>query len=178
MFRKTLVCLDGSKLAEEVIPYLLEVCPESGSEVILLNVISADITIPPPESMHAFTVGRDAKPVQTRATDIGKNETLEPEAGRQLKEIEREQLEATRRLEDIAQKFRHKGIKVRNAIISGDPGAVILDYAGSENASLIALTTHGSGGLKGNLFGRVAQSVIKESTVPVMMIKPAKPERK
>jgi nucleotide-binding universal stress UspA family protein len=174
MFRKTLVCLDGSKLAEEVIPYLLEVCPESGSEVILLHVISADITIPPPESMHAFTVGRAAKPVQTRATDMGKTETLEPEAGRQLKEIEREQLEATTRLEDIAQKFRHKGIKVRNVIISGDPGPVILDYAGSENASLIALTTHGSGGLKGNLFGRVAQSVIKESNIPVMMIKPGK----
>jgi nucleotide-binding universal stress UspA family protein len=178
MFRKTLVCLDGSKLAEEVVPYLLEVCPESGSEVILLHVISGDITIPPPESIHAFTVGRDAKPVQTRATDIGKTETLEPEAGRQLQEIEREQLEATRHLEVVAQKFRHKGIKVRNDIISGYPGPAILDYAGSENASLIVLTTHGSGGLGRNLFGRVAQSIIKESNIPVMMIKPGKIEPK
>jgi nucleotide-binding universal stress UspA family protein len=174
MFRKTLVCLDGSKLAEEVIPYLLEACPVSGSEVILLHVISGDITISPPESIHAFTIGRDAKPVQARASDIGKTDTLEPEAGRELKEIERENLEVTRQLEVVAQKFRHQGIKVRNVIISGDLGPTILNYARSENASLIALTTHGSGGLKGNLFGRVAQFVIKESSIPVMMIKPGK----
>jgi|WetSurMetagenome_2_1015567.scaffolds.fasta_scaffold404097_2 nucleotide-binding universal stress UspA family protein len=178
MLRKTLVCLDGSKLAEEVIPYLFEACPESGAEVDLLHVISADITIPPPESIHAFTVGRDAKPVRTRATDIGKTDTLEPEAGSQLKEIEREQLAATRHLEGIAQKFHQKGIKIRKVILSGDPGPVILEYARNQNASLIALTTHGSGGLKGNLLGRVAQFVIKESDVPVMIIKPGKSERK
>jgi nucleotide-binding universal stress UspA family protein len=172
MFRKTLVCLDGSKLAEEILPFLLESCPQPASEVILLRVITAHITIPPPESTHVYTIGPDSKPDQMRTADIGKTTTLEPKAGLQLREIEREQGEAKAYLESLANAFRARGLKVRTLTLEGDAGETILNYAKNNNISLIALTTHGNGGQKRGKLGRVASLILNEAALPVLIIKP------
>jgi nucleotide-binding universal stress UspA family protein len=172
MFNKTLVCLDGSKLAEEILSYVFGHCLGLGSEVVLLNVITAHITIPPPQSTHVLTFGRNSKPDQIHTTDIGKSTTLEPKAGLELREIEREQGEAKAYLENIANQFRSKDLKVKTVTLQGDVGNSILNYAKSSNVSLIALTTHGIGGLKRGLLGGVAQQILKEAEIPVLIIKP------
>lgn len=172
MFNKTLVCLDGSKLAEEILRYVIGHCLGLESEVILLKIITAHITIPPPESAHVMTFGRDSKPDQIHTTDVGKSTTLEPKAGLQLREIEREQSEAKVYLENIADLFRSKDLKAKTLTLQGDAGETILNYAKSSNVSLIALTTHGDGGLKRGLLGRVAQYILKESEIPVLIVKP------
>jgi nucleotide-binding universal stress UspA family protein len=176
MFKKTLVCLDGSSLSEGIIPYILQSCLESGNEVVLCHVTGRNITIPPPESIHAFTVSRNAKPVKAPVSDIGEATTLEPEAGLQLKSIEKNRYTVKRYMEDIAKPFRSKGIKFKIVILEGDTGPAILNYANSNNISLIALTTHGSGGLKGGTLGRVAQVILKKAETPVLIIKPGKKE--
>lgn len=171
MFKKVLVCLDGSALAEEIIPFALEQC-HSETEVILLKVITAYITIPPPESSHVLTFGRESKPHQIHTTDIGKSTTLEPKVGLELREIEREQSEAKFYLDSIAEKFRPKRLKIKTLTLQGDVGDTILNYAKSSHISLIALTTHGKGGLKRGLLGRIAQSILKEAEIPVLIVKP------
>ncbi len=172
MLNKTLVCLDGSKLSEEILPYVIGHCLGTGSEVILLKVITAHITIPPPESTHVITFGRNSKPDQIHTTDIGKQTTLEPKAGLELREIEREQGEAKAYLNDVANQFRSKDLKVKTMTLQGDVGDTILNYAKQSQASLIALTTHGQGGLKRGLLGRIAQYILKESEIPVLLVKP------
>jgi nucleotide-binding universal stress UspA family protein len=172
MYNKTLVCLDGSKLAEEILPFIIGHSQGIGSEVVILKVITAHITIPPPESTHIITFGIDSKPDQIHTTDIGKSTTLEPKAGLQLREIEREQGEAKVYLENIAGQFRSKGLKVKTLTLQGDVGDTILNYVKSANISLIALTTHGNSGLKHGLLGSVAQFILKESEIPVLIVKP------
>jgi nucleotide-binding universal stress UspA family protein len=172
MFRKTLVCLDGSKLAEEILPFLLESCPQPASEIILLQVITAHITIPPPESTHIYTLGPDSRPDQMRTADIGKTTTLEPKAGLQLREIEREQREAKAYLESQAGAFRARGLKVKTLTLEGDAGETILDYASHNQISLIALTTHGRGGRKRGKLGRISSLILNEAVTPVLIIQP------
>jgi nucleotide-binding universal stress UspA family protein len=172
MFNKVLVCLDGSQPAEEIIRHVTGHCLGSESEVILLQVISAHITIPPPESTHIFTLGRDAKPDQIRTSDIGKSTTLEPRAGLQLREIEREQLDAKTYLDSRAGSFRSRDLKVRTVVLQGEVGETILNYARNTHVSLIALTTHGSGGLKRGAPGSVAQFLLKEAEIPLLIVKP------
>jgi nucleotide-binding universal stress UspA family protein len=175
MIRKILVCLDGSELAEEILPYILESSPPPGSEVVLLHVTAASITIPPPESTHILTLGRDFKPVKVPAADIGKTDTLEPQAGLQLKNIEKEQGDAVQYLKKNAQRFRtfrSKGIEVRTVVLEGNAGETILNYAENNKVNLIALTTHGGGGARGGILGRVAQFMLKESKIPVLIVKP------
>ena len=170
---KTLVCLDGSKLAEEVLPYIIESGPVCRGEIILLHVSASDITIPPPESMHVMTFGRSSKPDQVPTSDIGETTTIEPKVGSQLKSIEREQLEAGRYLERIALKFSDRGLKVRTAVTQGEVGDAIVKFAVDNKISLITLTAHGHGGPKSEVLGRVAQSVLKFSPVPVLLVRPA-----
>jgi nucleotide-binding universal stress UspA family protein len=172
MFDKTLICLDGSKLSEEVIDYAIKYCLGCGCEAILLMVITAHITIPPPQSTHVITIGPNSKPDQIHTTDIGKSTTLEPKAGLQLREIEREQAEANIYLDNIARQFLAKDIKVETVTLQGDIDETILNYANKRKVSLIALTTHGSGDFKRGLLGRVAQFILKKSAIPVMIIKP------
>jgi nucleotide-binding universal stress UspA family protein len=172
MFRKTLVCLDGSKLAEEVLPHLRESCSIYDSEVIMLYVSRSDLIIPAPQSIHAYTLGRESSPGAASVSDIGETSTVEAQVGVELKNIEREQSDARRYLDDLARPFRARGIKVKTVILEGDVADTILEYARSNNVSLIALTTHGSSGLKRSLLGRVAQAILKEAGTPVLIIKP------
>ena len=175
MFKKALVCLDGSKLAEEILPYAAEACMLSENEIILLQVIATKITIPPPQSIHAFTLGRKFKPTPTTASDLEGDTTPEAQAGVQLKEIEREQGSAKEYLDRAARPYRIRGLKIRTLVLEGNAGETIVNYARTSGVSLIALTTHGSGGLKHTGLGQTAQFVLRESVLPVLIIKPGGP---
>jgi nucleotide-binding universal stress UspA family protein len=172
MFKKVLICLDGSKLAEEIVPHVVDSCSILGTEVVLLHVTTSHITIPPPQNIHAFTYGRDFKPAKSHTTDLGEDPNLEPRVEPQLKEIEKEQDVMKKYLEGIARPLRASGVKIRTVVLEGSVEDTILDYAGHNNVSLIAITTHGMGGLKKGVFGRVSQYILKESMVPVLLIKP------
>jgi nucleotide-binding universal stress UspA family protein len=172
MFKKTLICLDGSRLAEEILPYAAEHCLGLKSEVILLQVITAHITIPPPESTHVMTFGLDSKPDQIHTSDVGKTTTLEPKAGLELREIEREQGEAKVYLDNIAARLHRQGLKAKTVTLEGDVSDTILNFAASSKISMIALTTHGRSGLKSQVLGRVAAAILKTAEIPVLLIKP------
>jgi nucleotide-binding universal stress UspA family protein len=63
-------------------------------------------------------------------------------------------------------------MNIKTLALQGDVVRIILSYAVKNKVSLIALTTHGKGGLKHGLLGTVAQAILKGSTIPVMLIKP------
>ncbi len=170
MITKTLVCLDGSKVAEEALPFAIDFSLVCRAEVILFRVTLGGITIPSPENIHAYTLGTRFKPVNTSTSDIGKDSTLEPRADLELKVIEKVQDEVKRYLSDLAKKYQTTGLKLKVVVAEGDVGRTILEYAESNKVSLIALTPHGSGGGRSS-FGRVAQFILKESPIPVLVVK-------
>lgn len=59
-------------------------------------------------------------------------------------------------------------------LVSGDPARQILQMAKDENIDLIVVGTHGRGGLEHFIFGSVAEKVVKQAPVPVMVINPDK----
>src|SRR5947208_14279412 len=54
----------------------------------------------------------------------------------------------------------------------GDVAATIARIGGAVGADLIVLTTHGRSGVRGLLFGRVAQQVLQRGAIPVLLIQP------
>lgn len=172
MFRKTLICLDGSKTGEAILTYLLEYCPKEKTELIMLNVVEYGITIPPPQSTHTMSYGTETRPDRTLTSDVGKTSTLEPSAALQLKGITGAQDQARKYLDDKARPFRSNGFKVKTIILEGEPGVTILNYAIDNKISLIALSTNGAGGVKRKRIGRVAKYLLNESPIPVLSIRP------
>lgn len=55
----------------------------------------------------------------------------------------------------------------------GDVAASIARIGSAVGADLIALTTHGRSGVRGLLFGRVAQQVLQRGRIPVLLIRPS-----
>lgn len=55
----------------------------------------------------------------------------------------------------------------------GDVAVTIARIGSAVGAGLIVLTTHGRSGVRGLLFGRVAQQVLQRGTIPVLLIQPS-----
>jgi nucleotide-binding universal stress UspA family protein len=153
MFEKVLVCLDGSPLAEQILPYIAG-DHKKFKRVVLLKVIRTpgiDIPIGVP--------GETAGNIQT-------NGMLE----RTKQEIE----ESPDYLEAKAAPLRRMGMKVECVVLEGTPTQTIIDYAHDNNFGLIAIATHGHSGFRHITLGSTAEYVLKHSGLPILMVTPQK----
>jgi nucleotide-binding universal stress UspA family protein len=146
MYKKCLVPLDGSELAECALNHVKNLVKEkSVGEVILLNVVKVDI---PWAEVHEKTLDLEAlrKPLFAAAR---------------------------RYLADVESRLSSEGLPVKTEALEGNrPGATITDYAQKKGMDLIVLATHGYSGFKKILLGSVASQVLHESHVPVLLIRP------
>ncbi len=72
----------------------------------------------------------------------------------------------------VAEKFA--GVNAISKIATGYAAEEILSNAEEYGADLIIMGTHGRRGIDRILFGSVAEKVVKNSTIPVMTIRPKK----
>jgi len=142
MYKRALVPLDGSMVAESIIPFILEIAGPLDMEVALVRVL---VPVPPIAVEGTW-------PVVTE--DVGKLRA-----------------EAEEYLASIAAELRAKGVRVTTTVRRGEPVAEILDGAREVDADLIAMTTHGRSGLSRLLFGSVAAAVLSQAEVPVFLMR-------
>jgi len=151
MFKKILVCLDGSKLAEQIIPYATEEAIRFQGKLVLLQVVQEPVAFSP------GIPGEAPVPIQTDVMVEGTKEALN---------------RARDYLDRLATPLRKRGIQVETVAIPGRAGEAILDYANTNSINLITIATHGRGGLRRAVFGSVADHVLRESGLPVLVIRP------
>jgi nucleotide-binding universal stress UspA family protein len=151
MFEKMLVCLDGSPLSEQIVPYALKQAQLSHCEVVLLHVISEPFLIMP------GVPGAPGYPVQT--------DSMVKQLGQDLEN-------ARKYLNHIALSFRKLGLKVTSITLEGSAGELIVKYASENKIDLIAIATHGRSGISRAVLGSVADYVLKEGNLPLLLLKP------
>ena len=79
---------------------------------------------------------------------------------------------AKERLEDIKQSFIRDGIEVDVKLIHGvSPSEGIIQIADEVSADLIIMGSHGRTGIKKMMLGSVAQNVLTQSPIPVLIVK-------
>lgn len=142
-FKRIVVPLDGSTLAEQILPRVMALATIEEAEIILLNVL-----IPQSHSQK---------------------EIVDPSLPWWDKEIAVARLYLFR----IAGRLRRNGVPVTTDIVIGDNVAsAIGDFAGRERADLIAIATHGRGGLARMLRGSVAAAVMHSASMSMLVLKP------
>lgn len=141
MYKRALIPLDGSMVAESIIPFILEVAGPLDMEVALLRVL---VPVPPMTVEGTQVVIEDAGRLRAEAEEY---------------------------LASIAAELRAKGVRVTTAVRRGEPVAEILAGAREADADLIAMTTHGRSGLSRLLFGSVAAAVLSHAEVPVFLMR-------
>jgi nucleotide-binding universal stress UspA family protein len=143
---KTLVVpLDGSALSEQSLPHVESISHQSGTSIVLVRVV------PMPT-----TYGRD--PYGGIPMDL-------------METADDEQL-ARRYLADVTSCLRARGHRVEPHVVKGHPGRQVTQLAQEITGSLIVLTIRGSSGLTRWVLGCIADSVIRSSGVPVLVIPP------
>jgi nucleotide-binding universal stress UspA family protein len=151
MFKRILVCLDGSELAEQIMPYATAEAIHFEGKLVLLQVVQEPVVYGP------ALPGEAPLPIQTDA----------------MVEVTKASLNRAKEyLEKLAEPLRKKGIQVDTVAIPGRADEAILDYANTNRVDLIAIATHGRGGLRRAVFGSVADHVLRESGLPVLVIRP------
>jgi nucleotide-binding universal stress UspA family protein len=146
--RHILIPLDGSALAEQAL----------GPATAMGRLLKVD-----------YTLLRAIEPIILPDPRFGGNPVagLDPTLLRALQEA------AQADLNRVADRLRSRALHVRMRVVSNQPAAVaILDEAGGGDVDLIALATHGRGGLPRLLLGSVADKVVRGSPVPVLVYRP------
>lgn len=150
MFDKILVCLDGSPLAEQILPYAMAQAQCFHSEMVLLHIVAGSyFTVP-------GVPGAAGGQIRTPGS---------------LHHLQQEEDEAGKYLDNLAESLREQGIEVSTEIIQGDPGASIIAFANEIDIGLIAIATHGRSGLGRAILGSVADYVTRNSRLPVLLIR-------
>ncbi|HET7145338.1 MAG TPA: universal stress protein [Anaerolineales bacterium] len=146
MYKKILVPLDGSKLAEAVLPHAQALAKSEGAEIILLRV-----------------------PVLPDISFLARDPAL---ASLIIKDMEDETKEY---MQEEVSKLQKEGSKVKGITREGLIPDTILEVAKETHADVIAMSTHGYSGVKRCLIGSVADKVVHYSPIPVMLIHPISP---
>lgn len=163
MYSKILVPLDGSDLAEAVLPYVAELAKKFGSRVVLLQVVE------PLEKVIAETMPATIEPTAGAAT-VGIEIAEE--------QVEAEHELAERYLSAEMSKLQAEGLNVSSAIVEGNVADEIIRYANENGIDLIAMSTHGRGGLGRLVFGSVSDAVLRSAACPLLLIRSQEHHRK
>jgi nucleotide-binding universal stress UspA family protein len=142
MYQKMLVPLDGSELAECVLPHVKAIA--SGcqvKDVVLLRVVEP---LPPgtPPAVNFEVVEKAG--VKAAQEYLGRTKA----------------------------RLAKEGLSVKTEVLIGRPAETIIDFAQRNNVDLIALATHGRSGIRRWVFGSVADRVVRSCSVPIVLIRP------
>ena len=151
MYKRILVPLDGSKLAECALAHVEALAKGCGTEEVIL--VSAT------ERVRA----------QTRAPEARE---LYHAAGPQVTvTFGKKERQAQRYLGRVAKKLEGQGLKVRTDVVCWPPAETITGYAKESGADIIVMSSHGRTGPSRWTHGSVAEKVLRLSSVPVLVVR-------
>jgi len=145
LFHHILVPLDGSALAEEALPIAQALASLSDARRTLLQVIVPQRAI--------------ARPAPVTRVNTRHLAEREAEAARYLTAV-RDRLQTN---EPCAETV---------TVVAEQPAWAILEYAVDHDVDLIAMSTHGLGGVRRFMLGSVADKVLRGAPMPVLLTKP------
>lgn len=143
-----LVALDLSAFAESVLDPVVELATLLQAHVTLLHVVEPNYHAVEPAM--PYPLEQDATITEVRRAD------------------------AQRRLDDLADRLRARGVGASAHVTIGPSApAGILDALENRKYDLVAMTTHGAGGMRRLFLGNVADKVIRSACKPVLVLRPA-----
>lgn len=145
MFKHLLVTLDGSPQAESVIPHAIDIAKTMGAELTLLRVVDAANS----DWSERGAIGKSQAASTIRSTYVD---------------------QATAYLERVAEQLRHSGVPARAVVKQGQAGRQIVATAKEVDADAITMTTHSRRGINRLMFGSVAEEVLHESQLPIILV--------
>lgn len=141
--RRILVPLDGSSVAEQILPTVTTIAQALSGELILFQVPIAHVS--------GWMTGEWYLPVQ------GVLETAEEDAQVYLSRV--------------ADTLMGQGLAVATATAIGSVASCIIEYAEVNQIDLIAMCTHGRTGMARWALGSIADRVLRAGSTPILLVR-------
>jgi nucleotide-binding universal stress UspA family protein len=149
---------DGSELAEEVLPHVVELIRSRDSRVYLLSVTP--------------TMRRMARPVVDLHPSSEERQRVEQELEEYLQKMAERLKAAAAEVEvEVAVRFGRPADKVLAFADDVSADLIAMTTHGRSGADLIAMTTHGRSGIRDWIFGSVADRILRGATCPVLLVR-------
>ena len=157
-----LVPLDGSELAESVLPYFEVLAKQRGAklvDMVLLRVCEpCEVPLFPPGSRASMTPYDSSVRVKSD--------------GYVKREMAKRRRETKQYLARVEKRFKDVGLTVRSEMLDGNPADEIINYASRNPFNLIVMATHGRSGLSRWAYGSVADRVLRGVSSPIFLVRP------
>jgi nucleotide-binding universal stress UspA family protein len=142
--RRVVLPLDGSPFAEAAVVPGADLAEALCVEVVVLRVVG------PPPYVVADAAG-------------GEHVADDPAAAL---------AEARRYVDAVTDGLRRRGRAAEPLVAAGPPGATIAAVVAAQGAGLVAMATHGRGGVERAVLGSVTTETIRRSSVPLLLVRP------
>lgn len=143
MAARILVPLDGSALAEQVLPCAVMLAQGLPAELVLLR---------------AFSLPADIK------------ELLDDAELEEQLPLEQLEADAVEYLQKVAAQLEESGLQVHQVVRNEPAAEAIVDYAEQMDIQQIVMATHGYSGISRWRHGSTAERVLQSASVPVLMV--------
>jgi len=146
MYQHVMVPLDGSELAECVLPHVRTIA--LGCDVVKVTLV------------------RVAEPLHIRS---GMEVRIPP---KEKQRLEKGSMDKARDyLEHIVKSLKEEGVAAQSEVLHGDVVDKLIDYANMNEVDLIIVSTHGRSGVSRWVWGSVTDRILRAACVPVTMIR-------
>jgi nucleotide-binding universal stress UspA family protein len=147
MYQKVVVPLDGSDLAECVLPHVEALTKGCGIQNVMFVRVVEPFYAPGGADSYAFSA-EDEKRINSENKTAAENY-----------------------LAKMVKQASYDGVNVQSEVLNGKAAESIADYATKNEVDLIIIATHGRSGISRWIWGSVADRVLRSSCVPVVMVR-------
>lgn len=174
-YNKILVPLDGSKLAETVLPHVEKIAKGCAVPQVILVTVTQPVRVKTPKGERI-----EQLPVKYQSSIIYYGTSMS-NIGGEIVPATLMDLPVTigkmaktgyNYLARVAQKLKDNGIQVTIAVLIGDIAEEITHFAKEEKADLIVMASRGKRGLRRWDVGNAAEKVFRSTDIPILMVKP------
>ena len=150
MYQTILVPVDGSRRAEAILTHVEHVAARDNAKVVFLKV--------------------EEEPIM-----LDRDEVIDVAKYHQEFETQKERSQSY--LNGLKSEFDKRGIEAGTRLAYGSVVKAILTTAADTGTNLIAMATHGLGGLARVSYGSVAAGVLQAAELPILLIRSCKDPR-
>jgi nucleotide-binding universal stress UspA family protein len=148
MYTKIMVPLDGSSLAECVLPHVETLAKSPGVEKVIFVRVAEPFELTPVRGEQAWFSEEDVKNIDARTKAVAKEY-----------------------VDQIARQVNYGPVTVQTEVLMGKSAPLLAEYANKNGVDLVVISTHGRSGVGRWMMGSVADRLMRSVNAPVLMVR-------
>ena len=148
MFKKIMVPLDGSELAECVLPYLQAMTEAKGVQTVVFVRVVEPFSLTPVRGETGWLTEEEIKQLDTKSQAVAESY-----------------------IEKLVSRLDYGKVTIQKEVLVGRAAEQLAEYARKNDIDLIVVATHGRSGVSRWVWGSVADKLLRSVHAPVLMVR-------